>query len=138
MRFKKSKDEEPRLGIAPLIDIVFLLLIFFMVTSHFDVASGVRIRLPKVTKRIIDRSDNKITLVMDKEGSVYIEGKKVDTGDLRNRLEAIIKQKNLDRLILQADKDVRHGRVVEVMDIAKSAGIDSVIIAAQWQGDRIL
>ncbi|MBW2031700.1 MAG: biopolymer transporter ExbD [Deltaproteobacteria bacterium] len=138
MRFKKSKDEEPRLGIAPLIDIVFLLLIFFMVTSHFDVASGVRIRLPKVTKRIIDRSDNKITLVMDKEGSVYIEGKKIERGDLRTKLEAIIKERNLDRLVLQADKDVRHGRVVEVMDIAKSAGIDSVIIAAQWQGDRIL
>ncbi|MBW1863135.1 MAG: biopolymer transporter ExbD, partial [Deltaproteobacteria bacterium] len=41
MRFKKVKEEEIRLGIAPLIDIVFLLLIFFMVTSHFDVASGI-------------------------------------------------------------------------------------------------
>ncbi|MBW1921270.1 MAG: biopolymer transporter ExbD [Deltaproteobacteria bacterium] len=48
MRFKTTKKEEPSLGIAPLIDIVFLLLIFFMVTSHFDIASGVRIQLPKV------------------------------------------------------------------------------------------
>ena len=53
MRFKKFREEEPRVSIAPLIDIVFLLLIFFMVTSHFDIASGIRINLPKVAKRII-------------------------------------------------------------------------------------
>ena len=53
MRFKKSRDEDLILGIAPLIDIVFLLLIFFIVTYHFDIASGVRIRLPKITQRIM-------------------------------------------------------------------------------------
>ena len=50
MRLRKVREEEVVLSIAPLIDIVFLLLIFFMVTSHFDVASGVRIQMPKVTK----------------------------------------------------------------------------------------
>ncbi|MBW2066055.1 MAG: biopolymer transporter ExbD [Deltaproteobacteria bacterium] len=138
MRFKKKRDEEPRLGIAPLIDIVFLLLIFFMVTSHFDVASGVRIRLPKVTKRIVESSNSKIILVIDREGSIYLEGKKVGTGALRTRLEDLVKEKGFVQLVLQADKDVRHGRVVEVMDIAKSSGINAVIIAAQWKGDRIL
>ena len=51
MRFKRNRPEEIRLGIAPLIDIVFLLLIFFMVTAHFDVASGVQIRLPRVAQK---------------------------------------------------------------------------------------
>lgn len=138
MRFRKDRYEEPRLGIAPLIDIVFLLLIFFMVTSHFDVASGVRIRLPKVANRIVDRGDNKITLVIDKAGALYLEGEKIDNSALTARLEELIEKKNFARLILQADKDVRHGRVVEIMDIAKSSGIDSIIIAAQWEGDRVL
>ena len=59
MRFKKKREEEITIGIAPLIDIVFLLLIFFMVTSHFDIVSGVRIQLPKVTKKILNEEYNK-------------------------------------------------------------------------------
>jgi biopolymer transport protein ExbD len=78
MRFRKSREEEIRLSIAPLIDIVFLLLIFFMVTSHFDVASGVRISLPKVAKRILNQEKNRITLVIDKSGQTYLEGKRMD------------------------------------------------------------
>jgi len=70
MRFRSVKKEEPTLGIAPLIDIVFLLLIFFMVTSHFDVASGVRIRLPQVAKMIYDQHENKVTVVIDKSGGL--------------------------------------------------------------------
>ena len=77
MRFRRPREEETRLGIAPLVDIVFLLLIFFMVTSNFDVASGVRIRLPRVEKRILDHEKNKIVLVLDKSGQTYLEGQKV-------------------------------------------------------------
>ena len=110
MRFRKKKEEEPRISIAPLIDIVFLLLIFFMVTSHFDIASGVRINLPKITKRIIDeQNENRITLIIDKSGQTYLEGKQIEPKDLQKRIQDIVKEKGFLRLILQADKDVSHG-----------------------------
>ena len=136
MRFRRPEEEEVRLSIAPLIDVVFLLLIFFMVTSHFDVASGVRIQLPKVAKKIFTENRNKLTLVIDREGSVYIKGKKVEFSDLKVELEAIKKEKGIFQLILHADKDVRHGRVVEIMDLAKTAGAHSIIIAARWKPDK--
>ncbi len=139
MRFKKKREEEIRIGIAPLIDIVFLLLIFFMVTSHFDIVSGVRIQLPKVTKKILNEEHNtKITLVIDKSGKIYLGGRKVEQKALQNRLQDLVKKKGLFPLILQADKDVRHGKVIQIMDLAKKAGVHSIVIAARWKSEKLL
>jgi len=137
MRFRKPKEEEIRLSIAPLIDIVFLLLIFFMVTSHFDVASGVQIRLPKVAQKIFSEKTTRIILLMDSSGDIYLEGKKIALETLKTRLEEIVKEKESVHLVLQADKDARHGRVVETMDLAKAAGVRSIIIAAQWKSGKV-
>ena len=137
MRFRKVQDEEPRLGITPLIDIVFLLLIFFMLTSHFHVASGVSIRLPKVTQKSLNRDGEKITLMMDKEGQTYLRGEKVELEQLSAKLENLVEQEGLVNLLLEADKDVTHGRVVHVMDVAKRAGISSIIIAAKWEPEKV-
>ena len=136
MRFRRPREEETRLGIAPLIDIIFLLLIFFMVTSHFDVASGVRIKLPKVDRKIFNHEENKIILVIDKSGQTYLEGNKVDMETLKQSLVTFVHEKGIIQVILQADKDVAHGRVVEIMDLAKTTGADSIIIAAQWKPEN--
>ena len=138
MRFRKAKEEEPRLGLAPLIDIVFLLLIFFMVTSHFDVASGLHIQLPEVAQRLFNQKDNQLRLIIDKSGGMFLEGKRLDLKTLEKKLEKAVNEKDLVHLVLQADKDVRHGAVVQAMDVAKSVGINSIIIAAQWKADKVL
>jgi len=138
VRFRKSKDEETRLGLAPLIDIVFLLLIFFMVTSHFDVASGLRIQLPEVAQRVFNQQDNQLRLVIDKSGRMVLEGKELDMDDLKQHFEKAVNERDTVHLILQADKDVRHGVVVQAMDAAKAAGIHSILIAAQWKADKVL
>ena len=136
MRFRKAKEDDIRLGIAPLIDIVFLLLIFFMVTSHFDVASGVQIRLPKVAQKIFSEDTNRIILLMDNKGQLYLEGVMVDLKTLQIRLEEIVNEKGSVNLVLQADKDAKHGSVVEAMDVAKSVGVQSIVIAAQWKARK--
>ncbi|MFC1839931.1 ExbD/TolR family protein [Thermodesulfobacteriota bacterium] len=139
MRFRKKKEDEPRISIAPLVDIVFLLLIFFMVTSHYDIASGVRIKLPKVTKKAESPDDeNKIVLLVDKSANIFIEGKKIDIESLKARLGEEVKKRGIIQLVLQADIDVRHGKVVEIMDYAKSAGINSIVIAARWRSKELL
>ena len=129
--------EEPGLGIAPLIDIVFLLLIFFMVTSHFDVASGVRIELPKVSRTTYDQGESRVTIIIDKAGQSYFEGEKIDMKGLAQRLQRLVQEKNVVHLILQADKEAQHGAVVEAMDVAKTAGVRSLVIAAQWKSEKV-
>ncbi len=139
MRFRKKKDDEPDISIAPLVDIVFLLLIFFMVTSHYDIAAGVQIKLPKVTQKTANPdAENRIFVIVDKAANVYIDGKKIGMKALKKRLREEVKKRGMLHLILQADADVRHGKVVEIMDIAKNAGINSIIIAARWRSKNLL
>ncbi len=133
MKFSKAEEEEPRLGIAPLVDIVFLLLIFFMLTSHFEIASGVRIRLPKVAQKVYNTEEMKVTVLIDRTGKIYYKGKKLTLSELKKKIVTLVERNGIVHLILQADQDARHGRVVDVMDAAKSAGVRSIIIAARWK-----
>lgn len=137
MRFKMKKEEEIGTGIAPLVDIVFLLLLFFAITYHFDIASGVRIDLPKVTQKASDNDTEKVTLIVNKSADIFLLGKKLDLKELEKELQALVEEKSYLKVILQADKDVSHGKVVEIMDVAKNAGINSVIIAARWKADEL-
>ena len=138
MRFSQPKREEISLGIsiAPLIDIVFLLLIFFMVTSHFEIMSGIDIRLPDISERGSDRLVDSMIVTVDKTGNCYLKKEKVNLEDLYLRLKASTEQKKIN-LILQADRDVKHGHVVRIMDLAKKAGVTSIIISAQWDPEEV-
>jgi len=139
MRFSQLKREEISLGvsIAPLIDIVFLLLIFFMLTSHFEIISGIDIKLPDISERGLDQSVDTMTVSLDKTGNCYLQKKKVTLKDLYLQLKELSKEKKIS-LILNADRDVTHGHVVRIMDLAKKAGINSIVIAAQWREEGVL
>jgi len=138
MRFSQPKREEISLGIsiAPLIDIVFLLLIFFMVTSHFEIMSNIDIKLPDISQRGSDQLIDSMIVAIDKTGTYYIKKEKVDLKDIYLRLKEGTEQKKIN-LILQADRDVKHGHVVRIMDLAKKAGVTSIIISAQWDPEEV-
>jgi len=133
MRFSRPRREEISLGIsmAPLIDIVFLLLIFFMVTSHLDSSTGIDISLPSLSAKPSTNALEKITVVLDKEGDCYLDKRRISLRSLYETMKVYASEKNIG-LILSADKDVSHGRVVEIMDVAKKAGLKSITISAQW------
>jgi biopolymer transport protein ExbD len=137
MRFTRIREEEPRLVITPLIDIVFLLLIFFMLTSHFHIASGLPIKLPEVAGRTYDSGKERIIIVMDSSGSTYFGGERINFKDLEGKLRTLVEKDGLVHLILEADKEVTHGKVVQVMDLAKKAGVPSIIIAARWKPKKV-
>jgi len=139
MRFSQPKREEISLGvsIAPLIDIVFLLLIFFMLTSHIEIIPGIDITLPDITERGSDTSAQNVVVALDREGNYYLNKEMIGLKELFRRLKETA-QPEKTNLILQADRDVKHGHVVRVMDLAKKAGINSIVISAQWEPERIL
>lgn len=139
MRFSQTKREEISLGvsIAPLIDIVFLLLIFFMLTSHIEIIPGIDITLPDITERGSDTSVENVVVALDREGNYYLNKEMIELKELFHRLKETA-QPAKTNLILQADRDVKHGQVVRVMDMAKKAGINSIVISAQWEPEKIL
>ena len=132
MRFRRIREGDVILGIAPLIDIVFLLLIFFMVTSHFDITSGVLVRLPSVTKEIHEKHHGWKVIIIDKDGNIFFEKEKLTFKELGERLRELKEESGNAGVILQADRYAKHGTVIRVMDIAKKAGIRSVFIAARF------
>jgi biopolymer transport protein ExbD len=138
MRFRRRREEEPSILTVPFIDCLLFLLIFFMLTTHFGVVSGLQIRLPLATRTILDNKENNVTVVMDRFGQIFLEGKKLDPKMLSERLKALVNEKRSIQLVLQADKDVKHGFVVQAMDIAKSAGVQSIVIAARWKIDKVM
>ena len=139
MRFSQPKREEISLGvsIAPLIDIVFILLIFFMLTSHFDIISGIDVKLPDISERGSTQSIKTLTISLDKEGNCYLEKKKITFTNLYLTIRERTKENKMT-LILNADKNVKHGHVIKIMDIAKKAGIHSIVIAARWSEEKVL
>jgi biopolymer transport protein ExbD len=123
---------------VPFIDCLLFLLIFFMLTTNFSVVSGLEIRLPQATRMILDPRDNNVNVVINRSGEIYLEGKKLDPLELGVRLKALVAEKKSIQLVLQADKDAKHGFVVQAMDIAKSSGVQSIVIAAEWKSDKVL
>lgn len=123
---------------VPFIDCLLFLLIFFMLTTNFSVVSGLEIRLPQATRMILDPRENNVNVVINRSGEIYLEGKKLDPRELSERLKALVAEKKSIQLVLQADKDAKHGFVVQAMDIAKSSGVQSIVIAAEWKSDKVL
>lgn len=130
MKFKRTLDLKARLEITPLIDVVFLLLIFFLLSSSFVLQPGIKVKLPKAkTTEITEEKEVYITI--DKEGHLYLNEKFVREEKLSKKLQEIANQDSNKLIIVKADKDVLHGRVVWVLDYIKRAGLNRLAIATE-------
>ena len=129
MRFKRHLELEKgvrQIDIAPLIDVVFQLLIFFLLTSSFIFQPGIKINLPKaVTSQIVQEQNVSITVTA--ENLIYIQDKAYTIKELSARLKQAAKENS--PILINADRKASLGRVVEVWDLCRSLGISSVNIA---------
>ena len=131
MRFKRHlKISSGRLDVAPLIDVVFLLMIYFMLTSTFIMQPGIKIKLPTaLSTESMEKKEIIVSLTAD--GSIFYKEKNVTPEELKTILEDESKRNSATMLIIKGDYSVAHGKVVEVMDMAKVAGISSLAIDTQ-------
>lgn len=130
MRFRKHIKEEfglRQFDIAPLIDVVFILLTFFMLTSSFMVQPGIRVDLPKtVTHQLVQT--RRISIIVSSEDVAYLDGKVVTDKELEEFLKQ--NKSNIKSVFIKADKNSSLGRVVAIWDICKKVDISHVNIAA--------
>lgn len=131
MRFKKSVHLEAglrQIDIAPLIDCIFLLLIFFMLTSSFIVIPGINVKLPKaLTSEEVDRRS--LIVVISSEDIIYLEGKPYPIKEI----EDFLKKANYNSIFIKADRDASLGAVVRIWDICKRLGIEKIGIATTYE-----
>lgn len=121
--------EGPILDLTPMIDAVFLLIIFFMVSTTFvTLESGLPVNLPQAQSSQVTATDTP-TVTITADNVIYLAGTEVAEGDLLSALHAEIEARGLDNVVLRADETVPHGLAVRVMDIIKQAGAQTISIA---------
>lgn len=123
------KSDEIELNMSPLIDMIFILLIFFLVTTTFVKESGVEVNRP-IASSAKDKEETNIVIGVTKEGMVWIEGSPIDIRSVRSRMERF-KHENPDgNVVITADKDSLFGVAIEVLDQVRLAQIKDVVVAA--------
>ncbi|MBI2876664.1 MAG: biopolymer transporter ExbD [Candidatus Tectomicrobia bacterium] len=130
MRFRKEEEEEYGLNMTPMIDVVFNLLIFFMVaTSFVDFSRRLDIELPEAKAAQVQERVRHFTVEIGLDERIYLNGKEVSLDGLESAMRAPILPGQRRSVIIKADKRLSYGRVVEVMGISKAAGITDIGIA---------
>lgn len=132
MQFKVKPREDPVIEIAPLIDVVFLLLLFFMVTTQFTSLPGLKVTLPGIKPGSTVTATAKVEVQVTASGDIYVAGNPVSLADLPAALKKNAPDPASAVIVLMADEKVPHGRVVSIMDVIRRQGLKRVVLAARW------
>jgi len=117
-------------NLTPLIDMVFILLIFFLVTASFTKESGIEVDRPTAQTAVRQEAGNLIVTI-DENNEIWIENEKIDIRTIRAHIEQLRAQNPEGTVIILADKASRAGVTVDVLDQIRLAGVSNVAIAAE-------
>lgn len=134
MNFRQRRIEEPEISLTPLIDVVFLLLIFFMVSTTFIKDTEIRIDLPEATASPQEQERSTVNVVIDLEGRYFVDGRLLvnrQVGTLREALEQAAGDRQGVTVLISADAQTAHQAVITAMDAARQAGILHVSLATR-------
>jgi biopolymer transport protein ExbD len=129
MRRHHQQDEDTGIDLTPMLDVVFIMLIFFIVTSSFIKESGVEVQRPQAQTASPQDKGN-ILIAITADGQVWMDKKVVDVRSVRAQVERMRVDQPEGAVVVQADQDARTGLVVQVMDQARLAGVQDVALAA--------
>jgi biopolymer transport protein ExbD len=131
MKFHHPNKRDASFNLTPLIDVVFQLLIFFMLTTTFSsLENRVKVNLPSGDFTAVEPSKN-ITITITEDNTIYLNGKLIDPLRITESIATELKKEPGKIVVLEADKNVLHGKVISVMDLLKKGGADKIAIATQ-------
>ncbi len=134
MNFRPAKKGRSLiLNVTSLIDVMFLLLIFFMVTSTFRNQPAITLVLPR-SATAADVVDTPVILFLTAEGDVYLNDSIIPGTELKARLVELHAKSDDDRMVLRADEEANHGDVVGLIDTIKQSGFTRVSLSARLAG----
>jgi biopolymer transport protein ExbD len=129
-RQRKASAEEAEVDLTPMLDVVFIMLIFFIVTASFVKESGMDVNRPDAATAVVKPRGN-ILVAITPSGQIWIDKRQVDVRSIRANLERLYAENPQGAVVIQADEESKNGLLVAVMDAAKLAGIEKVSIAAE-------
>jgi biopolymer transport protein ExbD len=132
-RQQSGRDSSSAVDIAPLIDIVFILLIFFLVTTTFVQQKGLDLEQPRASQASTV-SPQALRISISGSGNLYAKGQSLSVGQLRQRVQQYVQGEPEGAVVVVPDRRVPAGRLVEVMNTAKAAGAKDIAVAAKQEG----
>ncbi len=130
MEFKTKKKKATIINITSLIDVLFLLLIFMMVSSTFIEDPGIKLDLPE-TQSAPSVKKSEYILSVKSDGSLFLNEKSLSLDELEENLKSTLIEMKDESLILKGDTNILYGKVVKIMDIVKKSGVKKLIIATR-------
>lgn len=136
MKLRQKKRSDYLVDITPLVDVVFLMLIFFMVSTSFNVSSSLKLELPSSQATAEQKEAKQVTVSIKTDGQLYVQDEAVADRDLRKRILNVSRGDPNMRVVLRADADARHKRVVFVLDTLRGLDMVKVGIATVTEENR--
>ncbi|MFB1015632.1 MAG: biopolymer transporter ExbD [Alteromonadaceae bacterium] len=126
----QEQDEKDDIDMTPMLDVVFILLIFFIVTASFVKEAGIDVNRPEAATAVKKQRANILVAISDK-GDIWINKRKIDIRAVQANIERLKAENPQGTVVIQADKKSTTDTLIKVMDAARAAGVFDVSIAAQ-------
>jgi biopolymer transport protein ExbD len=122
-------EEESEINLTPMLDVVFIMLIFFIVTAVFVKDPGVEVTRPEAVTAF-QAGAGSIYVAVTPQDEIWIDREVVDPSEVRYVIERLLSESPESSVVIKADSDAHNEFVIRVMDAAKAAGVDEIIISA--------
>ncbi|MET2955256.1 biopolymer transporter ExbD [Vibrio harveyi] len=132
MRFRHNDEsgEQPNVDMTPLIDVVFILLIFFILSASFQQQNQIKVERPN--SQVTDSISNvSITVSVDEQGQIWFDNQPVEVELLTSRVKQKAAQASNVSVVIDVDKSVDSGRLIQVVDKVRIAGVNNVAVATE-------
>ena len=126
----QQDDEESSVDITPMLDVVFIMLIFFIVTATFIKEAGIDVDKPEAATAVVQEKAS-ILIAIDADDNVWINRRQVDVRSVRSIIERLHAENPKGTAVIPADRDSRNNTLVQVMDASRRAGVYDIALAAQ-------
>ncbi|GIT22867.1 MAG: biopolymer transporter ExbD [Pseudomonadota bacterium] len=127
---KKAQEEAGEIDLTPMLDVVFILLIFFIVTSVFVTEAGIEVIKPEAST-VEDTSGDLILIAIGPSGDIWIDGDQIDPRFIRSRFELRLADAPNSAIVIQADQNADNEQVMLILEAARDANIEDVSISAE-------
>lgn len=129
LRRRKAEDESGDIDLTPMLDVVFIMLIFFIVTTSFVKETGIDINRPSAATAQ-KKSTGNILIAIQANGDIWIDKRHIDIRAIRANIQRLKASQPHESVIIQSDEEAKTGTLVKVMDQVRLAGIKNISIAA--------
>ena len=128
-----TTEESPQVDLTPLIDVVFILLIFFILSANFHKESSIMVDRPSASSSTVKEESKTLTVSVDSNKQIWFKGSVVNLTQLQFQMKSVVSKKEKINTIINADKSVDTGTLVQIIDAIRLSGISNVAIATQEQ-----